>query len=479
MSKLLSLLTLKAFLMLLIILFAGVGLSPDEAQYWSWSRHLDVGYYSKPPGIAWEIFSTTSLLGTTELGVRFGPIILGTLFALAVYRLAKVSKLSETASFFAALFAALTPMGFFSTFLAITDGGMLLFWTLGLTELAHSIAEKDEVKWARFGLWIALGALFKWPIYILWAVALAKERRISKEMLIGILVSLIGLIPTMYWNASHDFVTFRHVFTIVSGGNDGGGKANPFEFIATQGALLSPLIFAMMIFSWFKMREKSLSDAARFLGLSSFILLGVFILYSFFKKGQGNWCLFVYPGAFVFLAAVFESYKKLFWAAISMSVAMAAFAFAIPTISFPWKMNPFRHNLGWHAWGEKLTFDSEKEFLFSDKYQVTAELMFYAKGQPQVYFFNLLNLRQNQYSFWPSPTLKDGVFVAVEQAPKLEEKLGEMKSFYPKLLSDYFTEVGPPEIIDLRSEGEEVVKSALVYRCKGWSGKLPRNPDKY
>ena len=27
----------------------------DEAQYWTWSRALDFGYFSKPPMIAWVI----------------------------------------------------------------------------------------------------------------------------------------------------------------------------------------------------------------------------------------------------------------------------------------------------------------------------------------------------------------------------------------------------------------------------------------
>ena len=30
-------------------------LSPDEAHYWDWSRHLDWSYYSKGPGVAWLI----------------------------------------------------------------------------------------------------------------------------------------------------------------------------------------------------------------------------------------------------------------------------------------------------------------------------------------------------------------------------------------------------------------------------------------
>src|SRR6187549_3191838 len=32
-------------------------LYPDEAQYWLWSRHLDFGYFSKPPVVAWLIWA--------------------------------------------------------------------------------------------------------------------------------------------------------------------------------------------------------------------------------------------------------------------------------------------------------------------------------------------------------------------------------------------------------------------------------------
>src|ERR1700741_3641741 len=45
-------------------------LSPDEAQYWLWSRTLDFGYYSKPPVIAWAIWATTAVGGDAEAWVR-------------------------------------------------------------------------------------------------------------------------------------------------------------------------------------------------------------------------------------------------------------------------------------------------------------------------------------------------------------------------------------------------------------------------
>jgi len=47
-----------------------LGLHGDEAQYWSWSKDLDWGYFTKPPLIAWVIWTTTSIFGDAEWAVR-------------------------------------------------------------------------------------------------------------------------------------------------------------------------------------------------------------------------------------------------------------------------------------------------------------------------------------------------------------------------------------------------------------------------
>src|SRR5262245_46087306 len=62
-------------------------LSPDEAHYWDWSRHLDWSYYSKGPGIDWlirlscELFGGISvwLTGHEMLAVRLPAVICGSL----------------------------------------------------------------------------------------------------------------------------------------------------------------------------------------------------------------------------------------------------------------------------------------------------------------------------------------------------------------------------------------------------------------
>ena len=42
-------------LRLAVLAGSGLGLHGDEAQYWSWSRDLEWGYYTKPPLIAFII----------------------------------------------------------------------------------------------------------------------------------------------------------------------------------------------------------------------------------------------------------------------------------------------------------------------------------------------------------------------------------------------------------------------------------------
>src|SRR5215472_7391862 len=51
-------------------------LSPDEAQYWVWAQHLALGYYSKPPLVAWLIALSTGLAGDNEFAVRLSAPLL-------------------------------------------------------------------------------------------------------------------------------------------------------------------------------------------------------------------------------------------------------------------------------------------------------------------------------------------------------------------------------------------------------------------
>ena len=75
-----------ALLALRIVFNAQCDLVPDEAFYWTWTRHLSTGYFDHPPMIAWLIWLSTRVFGNTETGVRV-PAAVMMIGTLAVLRL--------------------------------------------------------------------------------------------------------------------------------------------------------------------------------------------------------------------------------------------------------------------------------------------------------------------------------------------------------------------------------------------------------
>src|SRR5450432_2364124 len=78
-------------------------LAPDEAHYWDWSRHLDWGYYSKGPLVAWLIRLSCELFGpfaqaqfgNDMLAVRLPAVVCGSLLLVGLYVLTAQVQQSE------------------------------------------------------------------------------------------------------------------------------------------------------------------------------------------------------------------------------------------------------------------------------------------------------------------------------------------------------------------------------------------------
>lgn len=501
---LLLILMIKLALMIFIILYSGIGLGPDEAQYWTWSRQLDWGYYSKPPGIAWEIWSSTYLLGNTELGVRAIPLLLGTLMPIFIYYMAKCCHLTLRTCFWAGVMMALTPLGILNSFLAITDGGMMLFWILGCIHLTSSIEKKQHPNYVILGFVIALGALFKWPIYFLWILILFawipfKSMR-SWQIISGLLISLIGMLPSFYWNMTHEWATFRHVAATGGAGNQyslAQRSSNVVGFIGSQLGLISPILFVLLVIAFWNMfkQRKTMSQGVLFCGGISIVAITIAIFASMVMKIQGNWAIFAYATAFIPLSwYVFEcpgrTRKKWFRWGLVFSLIITAFIFSIPTIQshnalknlpIPYRMNPFRHNIGWSQLKTALNdagYDSNHDFLFSHTYQTTSILSFYGEQQKPAYFFNLEGRRKNQFSFWPgiaeSAKGRKGYFVAVENSIKSPEDESNLVNSLKNQLTPYFNEVHFQGTAPLFFAYDKPVKVALIFECIDYNGKVPK-----
>src|SRR4029077_17334651 len=105
--------------------FARTDLLFDEAQYWSWSRELDFGYFSKPPLIAWIIRGTTELCGNSEACIRSFPPVFYAIASWFVFLTGR-ALYGARASFWAAIVFDTLPVTAFPAPRAPTQAPLLL-----------------------------------------------------------------------------------------------------------------------------------------------------------------------------------------------------------------------------------------------------------------------------------------------------------------------------------------------------------------
>src|SRR3954465_13494178 len=85
-------------------------LSGDEAQYWDWSRNLDLSYYSKGPLVAYIIRASCAAFGDTMPAVRLPALVLGTCTLVVTYLLARRLFASDRVALGAVLLFHVVPM---------------------------------------------------------------------------------------------------------------------------------------------------------------------------------------------------------------------------------------------------------------------------------------------------------------------------------------------------------------------------------
>src|SRR5262245_12428480 len=126
--------------------YSVVDLFFDESQYWSWSRELAFGYFSKPPLLAWIIAGSSAVCGDGEACVRAASPILYFGTSLVIYAIAE-ELYDARVGFWSALAFALLPGVVFSSRIISTDVPLLLCWALALLAFVKLLRCPDT-RWA-------------------------------------------------------------------------------------------------------------------------------------------------------------------------------------------------------------------------------------------------------------------------------------------------------------------------------------------
>jgi len=198
------------------VVYAGqVELLPEEAYYWNYAQHLDIGYLDHPPMIAWLIAAGSAIFGPGEFGVRAGALASGVVVALFMHRVTRHLFGGASALVAAALVQTL-PFFFLAGMLMTPDAPLTAAWAASLYFLERALIAERRWAWWPLGLCFGLGLLSKYTIgllglsTLLFMLADARSRRwlLRFEPYGAALLALAVFAPVIIWNAENHWASF-------------------------------------------------------------------------------------------------------------------------------------------------------------------------------------------------------------------------------------------------------------------------------
>jgi 4-amino-4-deoxy-L-arabinose transferase-like glycosyltransferase len=385
--------------------FSTVDLFFDESQYWSWSRELAFGYFSKPPLLAWLIAAAEHLCGPSEACIRSPAPLMGFATSMLAYATGRALYDART-GFWAAMLAAFGTGSVFSARIVSTDLPLVLFLALALFAYVR-LLQRADWRWALvLGFAVGAGLLAKYAmIYFLAGLALAgaleKRSRVllaKHELWLALGSAAIVVSPNIMWNAANGFLTLRHAGGNVIGEPIEPSVVRPLEFMAAQFAVFGPAVFGVAVAA--VIAALASKDSSRFLPADRILLgfalppLVVVTITAGLVHVYANWAAAAFIPLAVLAAAILvrRNLWILLWGSLALGLAAQialiggdAFATSIrlPFFSTP---NPYYRTLGWNGYGRTVGQLARKlgiSSIVSDTRAEVASLLYYWRDQPE------------------------------------------------------------------------------------------------
>ncbi|MES2200693.1 MAG: glycosyltransferase family 39 protein [candidate division FCPU426 bacterium] len=404
--------------------YAGrIQLSPDEAYYWEWSRSLDLSYYDQGPMLALAIRLGTLLFGVTELGVRCVSVASGVAVSWLAIGFCKRELKRPVAALWLVL--ALNTMLLFGVgaVLMMHDSLMTLFWMLALVCAFRAL--QKPFWWMATGICVGLAMLSKYTgvlffgglgLALLTHPGLRRQAR-SPWLWAGLTAGLaLGALPVWIWNQQHGWPSFQHIFSLAGGDSSRRSLLSLPEFLSSQFALVTPLLFWLVARAWWKFRGQWTETRWLLwcLGAGPFLL---FCVLSLRTRVEGNWPAEAYLAGLLLVAADLDLRSKIARGSLVLAMALSALVYVqaarpfLPLSQGQAKLDSASRVDGWRELGARVEARraalGPQAFVACRTYQIAAELAFYSPGhlRPLILQKGPIN---HQYRFWNDPEAMQG-----------------------------------------------------------------------
>jgi 4-amino-4-deoxy-L-arabinose transferase-like glycosyltransferase len=332
----------------------------DEAQYWTWSRDLAFGYFSKPPLIAWIIRGAGELCGQSEACIRSASPVLYTLASVMLFASAR-ALFDARIGFWSAIVFATLPGVSYSSQLITTDVPLILLWTVMLYFWVM-LVKRQSMGWAiLLGVAIGIGLLAKQAM-IYAALCMACHAAVSRDArdalkgsrgIVAAVIALALFSPNIVWNAQNDFPTAKHTGANISWQYPYVHPLALLEYVGAQFGVFGPILLVVLVRgAWREIREPRDENKILLLAFSLPVLV-LLLLQALLSRAHGNWSATAYPAATIFVTAVMLQMNRqvLFRISLALHLAVAVIFAAVPAFARQWPMFEqlqfLRSALGW------------------------------------------------------------------------------------------------------------------------------------
>jgi len=451
-------------------------ITPQEAYYWNFSRHLAIGYFDHPPVTAWTIWFFTKIFGTNILGIRFGAYLYG-LGALWFLWLIAKKLWDEKVAFYVLLAAFVVPLFTTSGLIFTPDPPLVFFWLAFIYTFILALENGRLTFWILSGILCGLAMLSKYTAAFLCLGAFIlmitrKEWRkyfATPKPYIAIILSIIAFSPEIIWNMNHGWASFLY---------QSARRAHELRhldlgyFFGYLGAQL----FAVSPIFYYGVWQESISSIPgkslikRIILAFTVPMLFFFTAVALFYWVKLNWLIPAYfiPVAAFVANSVIEG-KKLHITGTIIAGTITFIVFLAMILPFIPLSGELASTFGWEELAQRVEHDMlgmpEETFIFGAEYKVPSELAYHLSGRPETVGGHVIGKPGLQYEFWCDPeTLigKNAIFV-------LDPRWGVSRSDAEKLIKKYFERVQRMEPLRVY-RGKTRVTVFQIYRCFNYKG---------
>jgi len=382
----------------------------EEAYYWNYAKHLDIGYLDHPPMVAWIIWIFTEAMGNNEFAVRFGALVC---WAITAYFSYKLMLCVRAGAIQVILLAAILP-AFFAIGLVMTpDAPLAACWSAALYFLYQALINERRMAWAGAGVAIGLGMLSKYtiallgPAVILFILADRRSRKwvLRPEPYLAVVLAVLLFLPVLIWNAEHQWISFLYQSRDRIAGHY---EFSLHTFVLGTILILTPAGF-LSIVSIFASREflygshKDGTEQGKrsfyFFTILALFPVSVFAGLSLFKEIRFYWAIPCWLALLPYMAMVLKPGSQLHESRLSerirstwpatILVLLIAYGAAFNYLGLGFPAVPYPTNsylLGWQDFGrniEKLVTQIEAEtgdgitVVGMDRNRISSGLAFY------------------------------------------------------------------------------------------------------